>query len=183
MKLSINLASRSYVNRRLVGLGILLLSIFFAAVLLFQGNAYLSDRRLLMVCQERISELQSELNAKQSAQIDPQDVAAKQSALEEAQRLLKRDAFRWTTLFDRMEAVLPDGVSLLSFNPDYEKQSLNINGVALDLKSLQRFLDNLEEDDFDPVYLTSQGKREVDDGSGGKKSALTFSLNLGRLLL
>ncbi len=181
MKLSINLASRRYVNRRIVSFVSLFLFLFLGGSLVFQGNGYLKDYRLAQTYHAHLDELKTQLHGQQPERINPQEVAARRQSYDQAQQLLQRDAFRWTGLFDRMEGLLPEGVSLLSFNPDYTESSLHINGLAKKLKSLQDLLNNLEAEGFDPVYLNSQGQTEVDDGRGGKRTALTFSIGLGRV--
>lgn len=181
MKLSINLASRRHMNQGLFQLTFVVLLLLLVAVLVFQGSAYLKGYRLSQTYQSHLDELQQQLQGKQPERIDPQAVAERQQSYDQARRLLQRDAFRWTALFDRMEALLPAGVSLLSFNPNYEQKNLQINGLAKDLKALQALLDNLETEKFDPVYLNSQGETDVDDGRGEKRVALTFTISLGRI--
>lgn len=181
MKLSINLASRHYVNQRAVGLFFSVAFIFLIVVLFMLGRSYLSDYRLAQTYRSHLSELKGQLHGEVPERIDPQQLADQQNEYDLVRKLLQRDAFRWTVLFDRMELLLPDGVRLLSFNPNYEKSSLNINGLAKNLKSLQQLLDNLQSEGFDPVYLNNQGQTEVGDGRGGKRTALTFTINLGRI--
>jgi len=181
MKLSINLASRRHVNQRMFLLIFAVVLILLVGLLVLQGNRYLTDYRLAKTYQSHLNELKSQLQGKQPERIDPKSVTERQQAYDRARQLLKRDAFRWTALFDRMEALLPVGVSLISFHPDYEKKSLQINGQAKNLKLLQTLLDNLEDEKFDPVYLNNQGQIDVDDGRGGKRVALTFSISLGRV--
>ena len=181
MKLSINLASRRHVNQRMFQLSFTVLLISLVALLVLQGNSYLKDYRLAKTYQSHLDELKSQLQGKQPERIDPKSVTERQQSYDQARQLLKRDSFRWTALFDRMEVLLPAGVSLLSFHPDYGKKSLQINGLAKNLKSLQALLDNLEAEKFDPVYLNNQGQTNIDDGRGGKRVALTFSISLGRV--
>lgn len=181
MKLSINLASRRHVNQRVLNFVFALLFLFLFVILAVQGNGYLKGYQLSQTYQSHLKELNLQLQGKQPERIDPQAVADRQQSYDRARRLLKRDSFRWTALFDRMERLLPIGVSFLSFNPDYEKKSLQINGLAKDLKSLQVLLNNLEAEKFDPVYLNNQGQISVDDGRGGKRVALTFAVSLGRV--
>jgi type IV pilus assembly protein PilN len=181
MKLSINLASQRHMNQGLVQLGFVVLLILLVVLLTFQGVSYLKGYRLSQIYQSHLDELQLQLQGKQPERVDPQAIAERQLSYDQARRLLMRDSFRWTALFDRMEALLPAGVSLLSFNPDYEKKSLQVNGLAKDLKSLQALLDSLENEKFEPVYLNGQGQTNVDDGRGKKRVALTFTISLGRI--
>ena len=179
MKLSINLASRSHLNKRVVSLVLICIITLLICLLALQGNTYLKDRQLAATYQSHLDELQDQLRGKLPERLSPKEISVQQQSYKQAEALLNRDAFRWTALFDRMETLLPEGVSLRSFSPDYEKSSLALNGVAKDLKSLQALLDNLELGKFTQIYLNSQGEVAVDDGRGGKRDALSFSISLG----
>ncbi len=181
MRLSINLASRRHVNQRATRLIFWIFSAFLLALLVWQGNLYVQDYRLAATYRSHMEELKAQLQGEQSERIDPEVIAQQQKAYDLAERLIIRDSFRWTGLFDRMEALLPKGVSLLSFNPNYAEESLSISGLAKDLKALQALLDNLQDEKFEPVYLNSQAQVEVDNGRGGKRNALTFAISLGKV--
>lgn len=179
MKLSINLASRHHVNRRAANAVFNLLVLLLLVLLAMQVNGYLSDYQLAQTYRAHMEELKARLQGQQPERIDPQAIAQQQEAYVQAQRFLDRDAFRWTELFDRMEALLPKGVSLVSFGPDYTNNSLKISGLARDLKTLQSLLDNLHQSgQFSSVNLNSQGQRELEDQQGIKRGVLTFSLTL-----
>lgn len=181
MKVTINLASRHYLNQRATDVGTLMVIASLVIVILLLGNGFLQDYQLTQTYRSHLDELKTELHGQQPERIDPQEIAGRRAEYERARTLLQHDAFRWTALFDRMEAILPNGISLINFSPDYEKDSLKISGLAKDLQSLQRLIDNLYDDQFEPVYLNSQGQTRVDDGRGGERPALTFSISLGKV--
>lgn len=178
MKILINLASQRYLNQpalRLILSGVILLQL---VVLTLQGNAYLKNRQLSMQHRAHLETLQEQLRGKLPERLTTEELAAQRQSYQRAEALLQRDAFRWTGLFDRMEKLLPDGVSLHGFNPDYAKNSLSILGVARTLAELQALLDNLQAAEVQQVYLENQGEVEVDNGRGGKRKALSFSIRL-----
>jgi type IV pilus assembly protein PilN len=178
MKLSINLASQRHINQRALRVilsGIILLLLI---VLALQGNAYLKTRQLAQQHQSHIDSLQEQLRGKLPKRLTAEDLAEQRQTYDQAAILLQRDAFRWTALFDRMERLLPEGVSLRSFNPDYNKNSLLITGAARNLHNLQALLDNIQAEQFHQVYLKNQGEVDVDDGRGGKRTALSFSISV-----
>ncbi len=180
MKPSINLASRRYLNQRASDVGTLIVIVGLVTFILLLGNGFIQDYQLAEAYRTHLKELKTELHGEQPEKIDPQEIADRKAEYERARILLQRDSFRWTSLFDRMEVILPNGINLISFSPDCENNSLEISGLAKDLQSLQHLIDNFHNDQFDPVYLNSQGQAQVDDGRGGKKSALTFSIMLGK---
>ncbi|MDX2495741.1 MAG: hypothetical protein QNK27_12330 [Desulfuromusa sp.] len=178
MKLSINLASQRHINQHALKLILSGLILLLFIVLIMQGNVYLKNRQLAQQYQAHLASLQEQLGGKLPARMTPGKLAEQQQAYDQAAALLQRDAFRWTALFDRMETMLPDGVSLRSFNPDYDKNSLVMTGAARNLIKLQELIDNLQTGQFNQVYLINQAEVEVDNGLGGKKTALSFSINL-----
>jgi type IV pilus assembly protein PilN len=178
MKISINLASQRYLNQPALKLMLSGIMLLLFVVLALQGNAYLKNRQLSMQHQAHLETLQEQLRGKLPERLTAEELAAQRQTYQRAEALLQRDAFRWTELFDRMEKLLPDGVSLRSFNPDYAKNSLSILGVAKTLAQLQALLDNLQAAQFQQVYLENQGEVDVDNGRGGKRKALSFSIRL-----
>ena len=178
MKLSINLASRRYPNERALKIGLSSLVILLLLVLAVQGSVYLENHLLSQQYQSHLDSLREQLRGELPKQLTVKELEEQRQDYKWVVTLLQRDAFHWTKLFDRMERLLPEGVSLLSFKPDYDKSSLLINGVAKNLKNLQSLLDNLHSGRFEHVYLKNQGEVEVDNGHGGKRTALSFSISL-----
>ncbi len=178
MKLTLNLASRTYVNERALSLGCLILALMLVVLLLFQARAVLQERERNLSYQKEISTLETQLSSKLPKQFSKEQLATQQEAFQQAQELLQRDAFRWTALFDRLEKLLPEHVSLKNLNPNYQKGSLTIEGVARQLGDLQQLLDNLHAEEFKQVFLTGQSSVDVDDFAGNKRPALQFSILL-----
>jgi len=179
VKLSINLASRRHFNQQLLKLIFLCIILFLLLILALQGNTYLHNRQQALQYQAHLSSLQEQLRGELPKRLTPRELEKQQQRYERVRVLLQKDAFRWTELLNRMENLLPSGVSLHSFNPDYGKNSLLlIKGVAKRLKNLQTLLNNLQSEQFNRVYLKNQGEVEVDDGHGGKQKALSFSISL-----
>jgi len=182
MKLDLNFASRHYVNRRLVSkaywlvaIGLLCLLIWtFSQCLFARDQIQKSKGQLAVIAQE-----EREVLGTKSVSLDSLNLDEIRSKFTTNQMLLDQDSFRWTALFDRMEILLPAGVSIRRFQPDYEKQSLAIEGVAKNLSALQQLLDRLlEADTISNAYLQRQSETKVRDTSGKEYPALSFSISL-----
>ncbi len=181
MKVTLNFASRRYVNRRALNQLGILLSLLLLGVLIFQVSGYLQSRDQLRQYAKNLAELRQEhqqLLGKTPQNVSSALVEEQAVELQQAEALLKRDAFRWTALFDRMEKRLPSGVSITGFSPDYKTQSLELSGLARDLSGLQNLLNNLHKDSFDQVFLQNQNQVKVSDGQGGEVLALGFNVKL-----
>ncbi len=182
MKFNLNLASRRYVNKRALYYGfVTALCILF----LFGGwevSALIASNNALQLNQQRLVEAKKKLQVLQGGptktlSIQERALLEKESSV--VADLLALDAFRWTELLDRMENLLPKGVSLNSFRPDYKKKSLNLNGNARTLKDMRIFLDRLlKNENFEQVYLKSHSRIKVKDYADIDRDAISFSLQL-----
>jgi len=178
MKLTLNLASRRYLNERALKWAYLLLLLLFVFLLLMQAREYLQSRQQGLVYQKNIAKLEEQLQGKIPKRFTAAQIATQQKDYARAESMLQDDAFRWTALFDRLEGLLPSNVSIQSFSPNYKSNSLVISGVAKNLIDLQDLLDNLHADSFSQVFLQNQNRVEVLDYQDNKRPALAFSILL-----
>ncbi len=181
MKVTLNLASRRYVNRRALNrLGILFV-LLLLVLLTLQVRGYLQRQNHVRNYKENLAEMRQEyqqLLGKTVQSLSPEQLEQQTREFHQAQTLLQRDAFRWTVLFDRLEGLLPAGVSINSFNPDYKSKSLELSGIARNLADLQHLLNNLHKDSFTQVFLNNQTQIKMTDGQTGELPALSFSVTL-----
>ena len=182
MKLNLNFANRRYINRKVVSRAywiiasvlILMLVWFVKESLLAQENLGKMESQLAALEQDEF-----ELLGTKSVPLDSQRLEEIRQQFDRNQKLLDQDSFRWTELFDRIEVLLPQGVSIRGFSPDYEEKTLAIEGVAQNLTSLQELLDRLlESDSISNAYLNRHATIKVNDTKGNEYSALSFSVNL-----
>jgi len=178
MKLTINLASRRFVNEQALKSTLTVVLTTLVIVLILQGMTWMQSHEQNLTYLQEINALEEQLRGKIPKRFSKEQIAEQQLRFSQAEALLQKDAFRWTALFDRFEKLLPANVSIRSFSPNYEKGSLAINGVAKDLIDLQDLLDNLHADNFDQVFLKTQSQVEVKDYMGSPQPALSFAIQL-----
>ena len=182
MKPSLNLATKTYLNRRLLYAG------YGAAIILLLGGLagfgsyfwhYRQNERVIAASLEQLQ--QQALEARGANKV-PFSTAAYQQVLQRIafyNVVLAKDSFRWTHLLGRLEDLVPDGVGLRSIQPDFNNHSLKIGGLARNLEKLQRFLDNLlAAKDFSAVYLLNQARVQGTPQQPGLKDELQFSIVL-----
>ncbi|AMV72778.1 hypothetical protein JCM30471_12940 [Desulfuromonas carbonis] len=182
MNPSLNLATKTYLNRRLLyagyGVAMLLLLILLAGLGAYFWSCWQESQKL------RAAIVQME----RAAQPEVGTAEVRFSA-EEYQRLreriaffngvLAKDTFRWTDLLGRLERLVPAGIGLRSIQPDFRGRSLRISGLARNLDKLQNFLDRLlASEDIAAVYLLNQARIEPGRGQTGGGEELSFSLVL-----
>ncbi|WP_305046723.1 PilN domain-containing protein [Geoalkalibacter sp.] len=179
MKISLNLANRTYVNRRAWNLGYAVAGLGLSALLVLHGVFLWQGRGQLGALEKTLEGLRQEAAARGEGAVEVSP-AVYQQMLEDiakANSILERDSFRWTQLLDRFEEVIPEGVSLRSILPDYKTRALNLTAVARGLEEMTTCLDQLmKSEHFRQTYLLRQEKTTVVDFAGREREAVLFSL-------
>jgi len=182
MKPSINLSTRTYINRRALKSGVLaaiaalVVWIIAGSYLLVQETSHLSS------VQSKISELKaqrSELRGQDGEQVNSAKLEKRWKEVAFINSLLERDSFRWTELMDKLEEQAFSGIVIKSIDPDFKDKTLALSGYARELKHLRRFIDNLIlSEEFSEVYLLKQSQQKLKDRDGRERMAIAFDLSL-----
>ena len=182
MKPSLNLATRTYLNRSLLYAGYTVAVVLLLGGLVGFGNYFWQYRQAEKVVAASLEQMQQQAMGARGANEVPFSSAAYQQVLQRISfynEVLAKDSFRWTHLLSRMEELVPDGVGLRSIQPDFHNRSLKIGGLARNLDKLQRFLDNLlAAKDFSAVYLLNQARVQGTPQHPGLQDELQFSIVL-----
>jgi len=182
MKPTINLSTRSYINRHALR-SALLAAITALAVWLFVG-IYLAihDVAYLRGLNEKISALEAQNGGASGGtrvQASNADLGRRWQEVSFINRLLERDTYRWTALLDQLEEQAFGGIVVRSIQPDFKNRTLSIRGYARELSHLRRFLDNLiASGEYRDVFLLDQNTKKVKDLTGQEREAIAFELSL-----
>ncbi|MDX9708946.1 MAG: PilN domain-containing protein [Trichloromonas sp.] len=178
MKLTLNLAGRTYLNRRALRFAYGVVAFFLLLVLGMLSYGYLRDYRQLAQVGQWLLELETRGGIASAPARPPLSGPERERLLSEvdfANGILRMDGFRWTRLLDQLEEVLPETVGIQAIRPDYAQGSFSLTGQARDLDALRGLLDNLSASpEFSDVYLLQQALRE--NPAGG--SVIGFSLEV-----
>ncbi|MBE0596299.1 MAG: PilN domain-containing protein [Desulfuromonadales bacterium] len=182
MKLTLNLASRSYVNRRALYLfytlliGVLLLLLVFHLAWGWRLHAH--SRQVAAQVEELDKQL-GEVPDDTALVITPAAWERQATLVGFANVVLERDGFRWTALLDRLEEVASEGITIRSLQPDPKENSIKIAGQARSVQHLQEFLDQLMASSaFPETYLLQQATEKVKASGGSERPVIGFSLLL-----
>jgi type IV pilus assembly protein PilN len=182
MAFTLNLASRRYINRRLLsrcyGLAVLVLLLGLLALL---GNSWLRVSETSRY-RRQLAELQKAA-AREGTDKEKPPSAAELARVEKqltfARNILQQDRFRWTLLLSRLEELAIEGVRISTIQPDYQDGSLRLTALAWDDRKMRDFLDRLlTSEDFSNVFLLEQTRLEVKDANNRPRSALGFTVVL-----
>ena len=182
MKPSINLSTRTYINRHALRSGLLAALSALVIWTCVGGFLLVRDWYYLSELHDKVSVLQAqraELYGDDATRVDSADMQARWEEVAFVNQLLEGDSYRWTTLLDRLEAQALPGIVVKSINPDFKGNSLKLVGYARELRHLRTFIDNLiRSDDFVEVYLYRQSQEMLKDSTGRARDAIAFELSL-----
>jgi len=169
MKLTLNLASRTFVNRRALFGIYTLLGSALGLLLVFNLVFFWRSQLHLRQVREHLTELEQVAGGATGEKGGGMTAASYEQMLERihfANEVLAQDSFRWTALLSHLEEVVPKKVAVSGIQPDYKERSLRIAGLARGIEDLREFLDNLNDSPyFKEVYLLQQDR--VKRGASG----------------
>jgi type IV pilus assembly protein PilN len=158
MKLTINLATRRYVNLRqlnvMLALGFTLLgglAIFKVAEIARNASELARVRGLSQGIATRSG----------GTQVSEAQLKALEPRIQFANATIEKKSVNWLSLLDHLEEVVPAGVALSEIQPDHD-QLLKIGGAARNFASLRALMENMERSkNFSEVYLLRQADTKV----------------------
>ena len=184
MRIRINFASREYVLSRKVNAVLLLLLCCLTAVFFYNikeyGKTLKNESKLaseVRLHEKKESEVSARLQEiKKTAK--EEEVKASLRQAEFANMAIGRRVFSWTALLNRIEELVPPGVSIQSINPDFSTLDVEITGTALDMARVTDFMGRITGspyfDDLPPVFHSSEVVVDKDIG----KTVQNFSLKI-----
>ena len=170
MRLTINLATRRYINLR--QLNAILLACFLAlgALALYQAGEVTKNAAELARIRGLI---QGTGTRERGVPISDVQLKAQEARVRFANQAIDRKSVNWLSLLDRLEEVVPDGVTLTQIEPDPQKV-LKLSGAARNFANLRVLMENMERSkNFSEVYLLSQKDAKV----GLTQEGITFEIS------
>lgn len=184
MKLTLNLASRPYLNRRSLLLTYAVITALLLLLLLAQLNFWWQSGRQQTLLQTRIGELEKSLGiGTAEAGYTPEEFDALAAKITFSNGLIQKESFRWTNLLNKLEAVMTANARIVAIRPDFKAGSMDLEGQCKTVADLRTLLDSLiGSADFSDAYLLEQSEREVDTGKGLKQKRIVFRIKVQGVL-
>ncbi|MBT0662786.1 PilN domain-containing protein [Geobacter pelophilus] len=173
MRLTINLATRTYINRGQLNLlfaVVFVILIAFSAVNIIEisSNWGEADR---INSELRALEQKSSTKGRNVPEAEYQNLV---SRIRFANGVIYRKSFNWLGLLEMLENVVPEGISLSAIEPDTKKKALKLTGTTSSFANLRKLLENMEgSSNFSDIYLLSQNDTKVGEAQKG----ITFSIS------
>jgi type IV pilus assembly protein PilN len=173
MHFSINLATRTYLDRRLVyRTGGLILAVLFI-MLVYNINRTAWTYGELRRLRTDNASFQDKLNSRPSG-VSEKDYNRLLASVGFFNDLVGRKSFSWMGLLDQLEGSTTDGIAFSALTPDRKTGLLKIDGRAKSFSHLKTFLDKLEDSRiFTGILLLSHSEIAV----GEKARGIQFSIS------
>lgn len=171
MKLTINLATRRYLNLPRLNAALIGTGVVLAALLVYQVREIANN-------QVEFNKIKRESAAANSghpgaAPVSPEQLKSLESGVAFANELIDKKTLNWLALLDKLEGVVPAGVALTQVEPPLKDQALKLTGVAYSFSNLRTLLENMEQSpNFSEVYLLAQNEVKV----GKSQQGIGFSI-------
>ena len=174
MRLTINLATRIYINMRRLNLFIAGAFILLTLLLLVNARNIAEGFVEKGKLSHGIKVLEGSARETKNTAVPEKEYHALLASIKFANGIIEKKSFDWLTLFDKLESVVPEGIAIASIEPSPKDNGLKLAGMAKNFGNLRKFMENLEESKlFTEVYLVSQSNIQGQDGRNGTGFSIT----------
>lgn len=171
MRLTINLATRQYVNMRLLNIGLALALALLAGMLVLRVREIAYNQVELGQVRHLAATAGERPGALKVSEAQLQEV---QKRISFANALIAKKSVNWLALLDHLEEVVPSGVTLSEITPGSQGNSITLGGIATGFGGIRAFIENLEKSSyFSDVFLMSQAETKVGQNQRGTTFTIT----------
>lgn len=166
MRIDINLATRAYVDHRLVN------RIAYPLLLVLLALCGWQLMRLSWNAGElgRLTSETRQLEARMAqgpAGVPANEITRQHERVRFYNEIIARKSYSWLALLDRLERATPEGIAVTQLTPDLKGRELRIQASAKSFSQVRGYIDRLEASgDFSQVTLLSHK-----DVTGGTSSS------------
>lgn len=168
MRLTINLATRVYLNTRQLNICIAAaVALTLLLMMVIAGNIA-SDLGTMNRLKHGIAVLEGKSRKTVGGAVPEKEYQAMLARIKFANGVIEQKTFDWLMLFERLESVVPEGVAIIAIEPSPKDGRLKLGAVAKGFGNLRKFVENLEDSKFfTDVYLVNQSDLQVSQTEKG----------------
>jgi type IV pilus assembly protein PilN len=168
MRLTINLATRIYINKRRLNFFIVAAFALLVLLLLVNVGNIATDFGDIQRLNDGIDILEGKTKKATGATVPDKEYQALLARIKFANGLIEQKTFNWLMLLDKLEGVVPDGIAVASIESSPKDEGLKLDGMAKNFGALRKFMENLEESKyFTDIYLVGQSDTQVSPSQKG----------------
>lgn len=173
MRFNINLATKIYINTKLLKLSTAAAILLLALILILNIRYVAAKSEEMKRLTNEIATLDSKFKTA-SKGVSEKEYHALLDRIGFANTVIEKKMYNWVDLLDKLEQVVPDGIAISSIDPDPKSHELKLAGIARNFNNLRIFMEHLEDSrSFTDVYLISQGESKLGDTAQGIDFNLT----------
>jgi type IV pilus assembly protein PilN len=178
MRFTINLATRTYLDHRLINRVLISAIIVLLALLAWNSSRLSSNMGELDRLTSEIAAFEARLN-KRPAGVSEKEVSRQQSSIRFYNSIIEHKTFDWLGLLNQLESATPEGISLSSLAPEKKSGEFKIEGRAKSFSQVRTYLDRLEDSHaFQDILLLSNSPLAL----GEKTRGVQFSISCRSVL-
>lgn len=173
MRFSINLATRSYIDQRLVRRGVIALIALLVLLAGWNVTRLASNLGELRRLKAEIATFEEKLNSR-PAGVSESDFNRQLAAIAFYNGVIERKAYNWLGLLEQLENATPEGIALSGLTPDPKSGILRIEGRARSFAQVRTYIEKLEDSkSFSEIMLLSHGELQVGETTRGVLFAIS----------
>lgn len=173
MRFTINLATRTHLDQRLVNRAFVVALAVLLAFLAWNVSRVSGNMGELRRLGEEKAALEARLSSR-PAGVSEKDFSRMLAAIRFYNDVIERKSFSWMGLLERVEDATPEGVALVSLMPEKKGAELKIEGRSRSFAAVRGYLERLEDSRaFTDILLLSHHELAV----GEKGKGFQFSIS------
>lgn len=176
MQIKINLATKTYINHRMVRTIIIASVILLLIVSAWSLVCVLQNIKKLNRLQIDISALETRFNNRPSG-IPEEQYRRMQADIRLYNGIIENKTRNWLGMIDRVEKATPAGIAITTLAPDIKNGEIKLEGYALSFAKVRDYLDKLEDSgSFKTVQLNSHQESDLNKVAKGIQFSITLKL-------
>lgn len=182
MRFTINLATRTYLDHRLVNRCIVAFILVLTALSVWKVMSFSWNLGELERLHSSIASLEKRLSGRQAG-VSEKEYNRQVATIRFFNGIIERKSHNWLTLLDQLENATPEGIALASLAPDTKTGTIKIEARTRNFDHVRAYLERLEDSKaFSEILLLSHRDIAVGDKditAGGRKiRGVEFSISL-----
>ena len=173
MRFTINIATRTYIDRKMVNrAGYALLALLFVLLAWNVSRTFWSLGELRRLQADNTS-YEQRLNSRPSG-VSEKDFTRLLADIRFYNEMIARKSYNWLGLLEQLEGATPEGIALTSLAPDRKSGDMKIEGHARSFTLIRTYLDKLEDSKvFTAILLLSHSNVTVGEKDKGVHFAIS----------
>jgi len=173
MRFTLNLATKTYIDQRLVNRVVVVSLVLLLALLVWNVSRFARNMGELDRLAAENAAFEGRLNSRPTG-VSEKEYNLLLASIRFYNGVIERKAFSWLALLEQLENSTPEGIALSSFAPEKNSGEFKIEGRAKSFANVKSYLEKMEDShDFKDILLLSHS----DVAFGEKSRGVQFTIS------